>query len=71
MENPKLYQALLILHVALMEAEKKPDELDKEHVYNLAREIADWISVNWGIADFEVRREILIHKLSEEIKNIY
>ena len=70
MENPRLFEGLVICNSALIQASKLSKELATDYKKNLAVRVGNFINNNYDEADYEEKKEKFVNEILEEIKNL-
>lgn len=70
MENPKMFEGLVICNSALIQASRLSKELASGYKKDLAVRVGNFVNKNYSEADYEEKKEKFVNEILEEIKNL-
>lgn len=70
MENPKLFEGLVICNSALIQASRLSKELASDYKKDLAVRVGNFVNENYSEANYEEKKEKFVYEILEEIKNL-
>lgn len=70
MENPRLFEGLVICNSALIQASKLSKELDGDYKKDLAVRVGNFVNENYDAANYEEKKEKFVNEILEEIKTL-
>ena len=70
MENPRLFEGLVICNSALIQASKLSKELTPDYKKQLAVKVGNFVNENYSEANYEEKKEKFVNEILEEIKTL-
>lgn len=70
MENPRLFEGLVICNSALIQASKLSKELTGDYKKDLAVRVGSFVNENYDTTNYEEKKEKFVNEILEEIKTL-